>query len=345
MSKKDSKAFSKKAPDLTFNPEAAAAKMPTPIAPVSHTLIEFVSIRCADIIPYTQKNENDFRPWSQDQFDLLVESIKRHGVMEPVVVRPTQDHKYEMLAGEHRWKASVQAGLETIPARIMRNCDDDMARAIFAMTNVLRRENTLRDKVIGWWHYKQLTNYMRNEALDDLVDQNIISSEAREEATRNKRQIARYAKMHDLLPALLDLAEDKKLGTKAAEILADIDPSKQHDLLEYKDRLNDQEKAMKLRDLSKSADWDDTHIREILYGTNAHDTKTALTKSSQRLRTVIAATVQKEAYQAVFEAMEMAINEYLEQHPEARRTPPKIGRPPKKQSTETPQPSPNEDSP
>lgn len=69
----------------------------------------------------------------------LAESIKSQGVMQPIVVRAIDDQRYEIIAGERRWRASVQAGLDTVPA-IVREVSDEAAIAMALIENI-QREN------------------------------------------------------------------------------------------------------------------------------------------------------------------------------------------------------------
>ena len=69
----------------------------------------------------------------------LARSIRAQGLMQPIVVRPTADNRYEIIAGERRWRASQQAGLERIPA-LVRNIPDEAAIAMALIENI-QREN------------------------------------------------------------------------------------------------------------------------------------------------------------------------------------------------------------
>jgi len=69
----------------------------------------------------------------------LANSIKAQGVMQPVVVRPIGEGRYELIAGERRWRASGQAGLNTIPA-LVREVPDETAIALALIENI-QREN------------------------------------------------------------------------------------------------------------------------------------------------------------------------------------------------------------
>jgi ParB family chromosome partitioning protein len=69
----------------------------------------------------------------------LAESIRAQGVIQPVLVRPIAEGRYEIIAGERRWRAAKVAGLDTIPV-VVRDVRDDMALAMALIENI-QREN------------------------------------------------------------------------------------------------------------------------------------------------------------------------------------------------------------
>ncbi|HCL76500.1 chromosome partitioning protein ParB [Stutzerimonas xanthomarina] len=69
----------------------------------------------------------------------LAQSIKAQGVMQPIVVRPIGGGRYEIIAGERRWRASQQAGLEKIPAMV-RDIPDEAAIAMALIENIQRED-------------------------------------------------------------------------------------------------------------------------------------------------------------------------------------------------------------
>lgn len=69
----------------------------------------------------------------------LAHSIRNHGVMQPIVVRPIGDKRYEIIAGERRWRATQQAGLDTIPAMV-REVADEAAIAMALIENIQRED-------------------------------------------------------------------------------------------------------------------------------------------------------------------------------------------------------------
>src|SRR5690606_2636555 len=69
----------------------------------------------------------------------LAQSIKAQGVMQPIVVRPIGEGRFEIIAGERRWRASQQAGLDTIPAMV-REVPDEAAIAMALIENIQRED-------------------------------------------------------------------------------------------------------------------------------------------------------------------------------------------------------------
>mgnify|MGYP003630032405 CR=1 FL=1 len=69
----------------------------------------------------------------------LADSIKAQGVMQPILVRPISDRKYEIIAGERRWRATQLAGLDSIPV-VIRDVSDEAAIAMALIENIQRED-------------------------------------------------------------------------------------------------------------------------------------------------------------------------------------------------------------
>ena len=98
---------------------------------------KIINIPVEDILP------NRFQPrlaFDEKELTELSNSIIKYGVIQPIVLRQIGD-KYEIIAGERRYKATVMAGLKTIPA-IINNTDDNTSAEIALLEN-LQRKNTL----------------------------------------------------------------------------------------------------------------------------------------------------------------------------------------------------------
>ncbi|SMF17645.1 chromosome segregation DNA-binding protein [Alteromonadaceae bacterium Bs31] len=79
------------------------------------------------------------RDMHPEALEELAESIKAQGVMQPIVVRPIGEGRYEIIAGERRWRATQQAGLDTIPS-VIRDVPDETAIALALIENIQRED-------------------------------------------------------------------------------------------------------------------------------------------------------------------------------------------------------------
>jgi ParB family chromosome partitioning protein len=79
------------------------------------------------------------RDMHQEALEELAESIKAQGVLQPIVIRPISSDKYEIIAGERRWRATQLAGFDTIPA-VIRDVSDEAAIAMALIENIQRED-------------------------------------------------------------------------------------------------------------------------------------------------------------------------------------------------------------
>ena len=82
------------------------------------------------------------------EIDDLVPSIQKHGVLQPLIVRYKEGGDYELIAGERRYRASIKAGLETVPA-LVKNVSDFEAYEIALIENLQRKDLNPLEKTAG----------------------------------------------------------------------------------------------------------------------------------------------------------------------------------------------------
>jgi len=112
------------------NPAVAAQAAPASVdGSLKHVPVEFIQ-------PGKYQPRMDLRPEALEE---LANSIRAQGVMQPIVVRPISTNKYEIIAGERRWRACQLAGLDKIPV-IIREVPDNAAIAMALIENI-QREN------------------------------------------------------------------------------------------------------------------------------------------------------------------------------------------------------------
>lgn len=124
----------------------AVAREERPAAPVTtadgRVPIEFVS----------PNPRNPRRTFAEGDLADLAHSIREHGIVQPVLVRQKSDGKYELIAGERRWRAAQRAGLTDIPV-LVRNVDDRTALELAIIENVQRADLNPVEEALG---YQQL---------------------------------------------------------------------------------------------------------------------------------------------------------------------------------------------
>lgn len=119
---------------------------------------EVVELYLDDIIP------NRFQPrevFNEDALNELAQSVKEHGIIQPIIVRKLAD-KYEIIAGERRYKASVLAGLTKIPA-IIRNMDDKEASKVALLENLQRKDLSPIEEARTYQKILELDNMTQEE--------------------------------------------------------------------------------------------------------------------------------------------------------------------------------------
>ena len=96
-----------------------------------------VKLKIMDIEPNRDQPRKIF---DEDALAELADSIAKHGVIQPLLVRPMPDGSYQLVAGERRWRASRMAGLTEVPV-VIKELSDDEAMALALIEN-LQREGT-----------------------------------------------------------------------------------------------------------------------------------------------------------------------------------------------------------
>ncbi|MBD9178297.1 MAG: ParB/RepB/Spo0J family partition protein [Odoribacter splanchnicus] len=191
---------------------ADAAEEPQPREVVVSAMQE---LNLADIRP------NPFQPrteFDEEALNELAASIKSIGIVQPITVRTVEGGKYEIIAGERRYRASKLAGLTTIPAYI-RKTEDDSLLELALIENIQREDLNAIEVAIS---------YQR------LIDECQLTQDALSERVGKKRAtIANYLRLLKL-PAQIQLAiRDKKISMGHARAIISIeDPDTQFMIFE-----------------------------------------------------------------------------------------------------------------
>ncbi|MBP1704553.1 MAG: Chromosome segregation DNA-binding protein [Chloroflexi bacterium] len=126
---------------------AAAARRLSEERELSPTIISLLSdegaktlgVRNVPVDRIEPNPENPRLSFEEGALDELAASIREHGVLQPILVRPRGPNQFQLVAGERRWRAARQAGMDTIPA-LIEDLDDDAALEIAIIENLQRED-------------------------------------------------------------------------------------------------------------------------------------------------------------------------------------------------------------
>lgn len=149
-----------------------------------------------------------FRPYTQEKLKELAEDIKQNGILSPVIVRPIEGGRYQILAGHNRTNAAELAGLDVIPC-IVKECDDDLAKLIVVNTNLNQRQELLPSEKA--YAYKMQLEAIKHQgqATSRQVGEKLLSAEIIAQSNNEStRQIQRYIRLTYLTENLLSMVDN-----------------------------------------------------------------------------------------------------------------------------------------
>ena len=175
-----------------------------------------------------------YKVLDNEEMNTLIESIQQKGVISPIVVRPLEntDDEYELISGHRRLRASVKAGLETVPALIYAVSRDEAA--IMLVDSNLHREHILPSERA--FAYKLKSEALKHQGKrTDLTSVQVAPKLSTEQiaATENisKDTVKRYIRLTYLIPELLEMMDEDKIALSVGVELSFLDEQLQYDLL------------------------------------------------------------------------------------------------------------------
>lgn len=222
--------------------------------------IEVEKLKPFENHPYKVKND--------EEMDNLIESIREHGILSPIIARPIENNEYEIISGHRRLFAGKQAGLTEIPA-IVCEMDRDAATVTLVDSN-LHRENVLPSekafayklKAEALSHQGKRTDFTLEQVAPKLSTETIGESE-----NISKDTVKRYIRLTKLLPKLLELVDEARIAfTPAVELsyLNDIEQQDLIEIIESEDCTPSLSQAVRMKKLSQQGLLTDDKILEIM---------------------------------------------------------------------------------
>jgi ParB family chromosome partitioning protein len=160
------------------------------------------------IIPNSHQPRKNF---DEDALNELANSIREHGIVQPIVVRPLDDGFFQLIAGERRWRASQRAGLARLPA-VVREAGDDSALELALIENLQREDLNPMEEAQA---YERL-----------ITDFGLTQEEVARRVGKNRATIANMLRLLRLPPEVQQWLRENRLTTghaKALLSLSDLD--------------------------------------------------------------------------------------------------------------------------
>jgi ParB family chromosome partitioning protein len=202
-----------KAPALTPAPDPRQA--------ATERVLELIDIDL--IIPSGRQPRRQF---DEATLDTLSKSLKTQGVIQPIVVRPIDGGRYELVVGERRWRAAQRAGLMSLPA-IVRDVPEDSLLEVALIENIQREDLNPIDEATA---YRTL-----------IQDLGLTQQEVAERVGKQRATIANMIRMLALPEAVQEMVRNGEIATGHAKAVASLDaPDAQEELARriVKDRLS-----------------------------------------------------------------------------------------------------------
>jgi ParB family chromosome partitioning protein len=243
-------------------------------------------IPIAKLVPF---RDHPFKVVEDESMLRTTESISMFGVLTPLIARPAEDGKYEIISGHRRAHAAEAVGLAEVPV-IVRDMDDDVARILVVDSN-LQRENILpserafayKMKADAMKHQGERTDLQQEGTLDQ-VGPKWTSQEIGRATNDSMSQVKRFIRLTNLIPELLEMLDQKRISFNPAVELSYLKPEEQKNLIEAMDFTQaapSLSQAMRLKKLSQEGGCPLDDMCEILGEVKKGDLERVAFKTEQ----------------------------------------------------------------
>lgn len=228
---------------------------------------DFVYLPISKVEPRKEQPRNIF---DEAGLSELAESIREHGVLQPLTVRSIGSGYYQIIAGERRWRASRMAGLNEVPARVI-DADDRKATELAMVENLQREDLNPVEEACG---YKTL-----------MAEYGMTQEEVARRVSKSRPVVANALRLLSLPPNLLKKLESGELSVGSARTLLSLTDEAQIQaaalkIAESNLTVRDAEKLVK--NIKKEKPEDDDSGKDGLFVNYVEELENRLTKALGR---------------------------------------------------------------
>lgn len=299
-----------------FNPNLVSKSSAEPVN-------DLFMIPVEQLVSFQRKGESDFSVWDEDELNDMANKMDIGGAYEPIIVRQIDNDKYEILAGEHRVKASKIKGLSKIKSVVYRACSDEKAMDIFLLTNLQRRKMKISDSIYGWSMFaKNHPNINNKDALENATYITDIFNTEKLPITMT--QYYRYVKMSSLIKEFINALDNGKISIRVGYELSFFSDANQKMFLPFISKLSEEKvKAIRHYIDKENGVLTEQVIDEYLNtavkpsesrSKGQYDSK--LRTSMAKIRKRITEQIKPVYYDKADDIITQALSEFLINHPE-----------------------------
>lgn len=204
---------------------------------------------------------NNFQPrttFNEERLEELAQSIKSNGVIQPLLVRKLSEGRYQLVAGERRWRAAQRAGLPRVPC-VVREIPEDKMLELALVENIQRQELNAIEEAHA---YKRLIESLG--LTQEMVAQRV---------GRDRTFITNYLRLLRLPEDIQGLVEQEKLSMGHARALLGVDDAE----IQRKLAKSITEKGLSVRETERT-------VKKIIHGTESSNVTPSAPKEDANLR-------------------------------------------------------------
>ena len=225
-----------------------------------------------DVTKLKEFENHPYKVKYDDEMKMLIESIKEHGILSPIIARPLENDEYEIISGHRRLFASKRAGLTEVPALVV-EMDRDNAAIALVDSNLHRDNISPSEKAFAYklkMEAMSRQGYRSDLTSGQLVpksDDNRTSAEIGEAYGESYKTVQRYIRLTYLHPKLLEYVDEGRIAFTPAVELSYLNDIEQEDLIqtiESEDCTPSLSQAVRMKKLSQAGELDDDKIFEIM---------------------------------------------------------------------------------
>ena len=180
-----------------------------------------------------------YKVQDNEEMEALAESIKVHGIVSPVIVRPLENttDEYEIISGHRRVMASRKAGTTEVPALVV-SLDRDAAAIVLVDSNLHREHILPSEKAFAYKMKAEALEHkgFRTDLTSVQVAPRLATEQIAEDVGTSKDTIKRYIRLTNLIPEILQYVDEGRISFTPAVELSYLNEQEQQDLLEQIDQ-------------------------------------------------------------------------------------------------------------